>query len=67
MTYYTSGANRVIAHFRKQRTPLIPTPAHARGFLNGIDRLWSEGFSLAEIDHARRVLIRLIRFAGRAS
>lgn len=53
--------NPVLQHFKRQRTPLIPLRAHIDGFLNGIDRLWQEGFSLAEIRHARRVLIRLRR------
>jgi hypothetical protein len=51
--------NSVLALFRKQRTPLIPIRAHAIGFLNGITRLASEGFSIAEINHARHVLYRL--------
>ena len=55
--------NRVLALFRRQRTPLIPIHGHAVGCLNGITRLASEGFSVAEIDHARRVLRLLVALA----
>lgn len=53
--------NLVLVHFRAQLSPVIPLRLHVRGFLNGITRLVSEGFSIAEIEHARKVLMRLAR------
>lgn len=54
-----NAPNPVLTLFRKQRIAAIPIRSHALGFLNGITRLISEGFSVAQIDHARRVLTRL--------
>jgi len=51
--------NGVLALFRKQRGPWAPLYAHIDGFRNGIRRLASEGFTIAEIEHADRVLRRL--------
>lgn len=56
---FDTPVNGVLDLFRRQRTRLIPTRAHAEGFLSGIDRLLSEGFTVAEVSHARRVLRRL--------
>jgi len=53
--------NPVLTLFRAQRTPVVPLNAHVRGFLNGITRLASEGFTPEQIDHARRVLILLAK------
>lgn len=51
--------NEVLVLFRRQLLPLVPLEAHIHGFLSGITRLASEGFTVAEINHARRVLKRL--------
>lgn len=51
-------ANGVLVLFRKQRGPWAPLHAHIDGFLNGIRRLAGD-FTIAEIEHADRVLRRL--------
>lgn len=61
---FDTPVNRVLGLFRKQQTPAVPIKAHAQGFVNGITRLASEGFSIAEIEHARKVLIRLVRIGA---
>lgn len=56
---FDTPVNRVLVLFRKQLSPVVPLNLHIHGFLNGITRLASEGFTIAEIDHARKVLTRL--------
>ena len=61
--YRPGYPSQVLELFRMQRFPQLPIKEHAQGFVNGITRLASEGFSPEQIAHARVVLSRLARLA----